>query len=76
MRPQDFDITNFRNDLYRSIGGFLRVYDVLKRGKTLEDTLFFEFRWGYFVWLHRSNKSSISFRSPHRFRKWSVDRQH
>lgn len=33
---QDFEITNFRNDVYRSIGGFLRVYDVLKRGKTLE----------------------------------------
>lgn len=20
-----------------------------------QDTLFFEFRWGYFVWLHRNN---------------------
>ena len=33
---QDFVLTSFRNDLYRSVGGFLRVYDVLKRGKTLE----------------------------------------
>lgn len=51
--PKDYRITSFRNDIYRSIGGFLRTHDVLKRGKRLSDRAFFEFKWGYFFWLHR-----------------------
>ena len=46
--PTSFDITAFRNDLYRSIGGYLRVYGVLKRGRTLEDRLFFRVSVGLF----------------------------
>lgn len=44
--PLDFALSSFRNDIYRSMGGFARVYEVLKRGKELDDMLFFEFRWG------------------------------
>jgi hypothetical protein len=36
-----FVLTAFRNDVYRSMGGFARVFDVLKRGKELDDRLFF-----------------------------------
>ena len=57
--PKDYRLTSFRNDIYRSIGGFLRAHDVLKRGKTLADRLFFEFRWGYFFWLHRDNEYDL-----------------
>jgi len=49
--PKTFAISAFRNDVYRSMGGFARVYGVLKRGKELDDRLFFEFRWGYMFWL-------------------------
>jgi hypothetical protein len=38
---QVFVLTAFRNDVYRSMGGFARVFDVLKRGKELDDRLFF-----------------------------------
>ena len=57
--PKDFALSSFRNDVYRSMGGFARVYDVLKRGKELEDLLFFEFRWGFFFWLHRNDSFSL-----------------
>lgn len=57
--PKDFTLSSFRNDVYRSMGGFARVYDVLKRGKELEDLLFFEFRWGFFFWLHRNDSFSL-----------------
>ncbi len=42
--PKVFVLSAFRNDVYRSMGGFARVFDVLKRGKELDDRLFFEFR--------------------------------
>ena len=51
--PEVWDISNFRNDVYRSLGGFMRVHKVLKRGVDLQSKLFFEFRWGYFFWLHQ-----------------------
>ena len=38
----------FRNDIFRSLGGFARKAKLLKRGKMLEEKLFFEFQWGYF----------------------------
>ncbi len=57
--PKDFTLSSFRNDVYRSMGGFARVYDVLKRGKELEDLLFFEFRWGFFFWLHRNDSFNL-----------------
>ena len=57
--PKDFTLSSFRNDVYRSMGGFARVYDVLKRGKELDDLLFFEFRWGFFFWLHRNDNFSL-----------------
>jgi hypothetical protein len=38
---QVFVLGAFRNDVYRSMGGFARVFDVLKRGKELDDRLFF-----------------------------------
>jgi hypothetical protein len=52
--PVDFSLSSFRNDIYRSMGGFARVYEVLKRGKELDDMLFFEFRWGFFFWCGRA----------------------
>jgi hypothetical protein len=39
--PKVFVLSAFRNDVYRSMGGFARVFDVLKRGKELDDRLFF-----------------------------------
>ena len=54
--PKNFELSSFRNDVFRSLGGFARKFGVLKRGKSLEDRLFFEFQWGYFFWLHRSDK--------------------
>ena len=39
------ELTAFRNDVFRSLGGFARLNGLLKRGKTLEDLLFFEFQW-------------------------------
>lgn len=48
--PKRVEIGEFRNDVFRSLGGYLRVHKVLKRGK---DRFFFEFRWGYFFWLNR-----------------------
>jgi len=62
--PKDFTLCSFRNDVYRSMGGFARVYDVLKRGKELEDLLFFEFRWGFFFWLHRNGARIALFPRP------------
>ena len=41
------------------MGGFARVYDVLKRGKELDDRLFFEFRWGFFFWIHRNDSFGL-----------------
>jgi hypothetical protein len=32
---------------------------LLKRGKTLEERLFFEFQWGYFFYLHRENPADL-----------------
>ena len=57
--PKTFSLSAFRNDVYRSMGGFARVFDVLKRGKELDDRLFFEFRWGYFFWIHRKGATTI-----------------
>ena len=57
--PTDFTLCSFRNDIFRSMGGFARVYEVLKRGKELDDMLFFEFRWGFFFWLHRNDTFSL-----------------
>merc|ERR1711884_46681 len=54
--PKRFHIRDFRNDIYRSIGGFARRFKLLKRGKSLDDRLFFEFRWGYFFWQNREYK--------------------
>ena len=54
-----FELSAFRNDVYRSMGGFARVYDVLKRGKELDDRLFFEFRWGFFFWIHRNDSFGL-----------------
>lgn len=53
--PLDFVLSSFRNDVFRSMGGFARVFGLLRRGKELDDTLFFEFRWGYLFWLHRND---------------------
>lgn len=53
--PQDLQLASFRNDVFRSAGGFARVFGALKRGKELSDMLFFEFRWGYLFWLHRND---------------------
>uniref|UniRef100_A0A7S3F356 ParB-like nuclease n=1 Tax=Prasinoderma singulare TaxID=676789 RepID=A0A7S3F356_9VIRI len=58
--PTGFDLRLYRNDLYRSMGGFCRKYGVLERGTTLEDRLFFEFRWGYLFWLNRNGPDSES----------------
>jgi len=57
--PKSFNLTAFRNDVYRSLGGFARRYKLLKRGKMLEDKLFFEFQWGYFFWLHRNDAYAL-----------------
>jgi hypothetical protein len=57
--PQNFELSSFRNDVFRSLGGFARKFGILKRGKSLEDRLFFEFQWGYFFWLHRSDKYGL-----------------
>ena len=64
--PVDFSLSSFRNDIYRSMGGFARVYEVLKRGKELDDMLFFEFRWGFFFWLHRNGAAAAAAPSPRR----------
>ena len=57
--PKVFVLSAFRNDVYRSMGGFARVFDVLKRGKELDDRLFFEFRWGFFFWIHRNDSFGL-----------------
>eukprot|EP00854_Cymbomonas_tetramitiformis_P004394 gene4394-5403_t len=57
LLPKTFHIQEFRNDVYRSMGGFARKH---------KDKLFFEFRWGYFFWLHRANE----------FELWGDDRNH
>lgn len=57
--PENFELSSFRNDVFRSLGGFARKFGVLKRGKSLEERLFFEFQWGYFFWLHRSDKYGL-----------------
>ena len=62
--PKTFNLSAFRNDVYRSMGGFARVFDVLKRGKELDDRLFFEFRWGYFFWIHRKGTRAPGARQP------------
>jgi hypothetical protein len=54
--PTTFAITAFHNDIYRSMGGFARVHRVLKRPKNLESRLFFEFKWGYFFYVHREDE--------------------
>mmetsp|Transcript_2115 Transcript_2115/g.13769 ORF Transcript_2115/g.13769 Transcript_2115/m.13769 type:complete len:298 (+) Transcript_2115:63-956(+) len=57
--PKEIDLEHFRNDIYRSLGGFARTHNILQRGKTLDERLFFEFRWGYFFWLHRNNEFGL-----------------
>lgn len=57
--PTSFDLTSFRNDIFRSLGGFCRKQKLLKRGKMLEEKLFFEFQWGYFFWLHRNDAYAL-----------------
>jgi hypothetical protein len=65
--PKNFALSAFRNDVYRSMGGFARVFDVLKRGKELDDRLFFEFRWGYFFWIHRKGATAVFYARQLRF---------
>eukprot|EP00899_Mesostigma_viride_P027407 jgi/Mesvir1/7851/Mv11786-RA.1 len=57
--PKSWCISAFRNDVYRSMGGFARQYKILARGEKLEDKLFFEFKWGYFIWLHRDDEFGL-----------------
>jgi len=57
--PTSFELTAFRNDIFRSLGGFARKAKLLKRGKMLEEKLFFEFQWGYFFWLHRNDEYAL-----------------
>jgi len=57
--PKSFELQAFRNDIFRSLGGFCRKAKLLKRGKMLEDKLFFEFQWGYFFWLHRNDAYAL-----------------
>ena len=33
--PKNFELSSFRNDVFRSLGGFARKFGVLKRGKSL-----------------------------------------
>jgi len=57
--PKSFELQAFRNDIFRSLGGFCRKGKLLKRGKMLEEKLFFEFQWGYFFWLHRNDAYAL-----------------
>jgi len=72
--PSGFDINGYHNDIYRSMGGFARVYNVLVRPKNLEARLFFEFKWGYFFYTHSEDAYGLwhdkrLFRSYERVRR-------
>lgn len=67
--PTTFAITAFHNDIYRSMGGFARVHRVLKRPKNLESRLFFEFKWGYFFYVHREDELGL-WHDKRLFRSW------
>jgi len=67
--PTTFDITAYHNDIYRSMGGFARVHRVLKRPKNLESRLFFEFKWGYFFYVHREDELGL-WHDKRLFRSW------
>lgn len=74
--PTSFDLRMFRNDVYRSMGGFARKYGVLERGSALEDKLFFEFRWGYLFWYNRHGPSDEEddklWRDERHYRMWNI----
>ena len=46
--PRSFHLDGFDNDVYRSLAGFAREHGLIKRGKTLDEKVFFEFHWAYF----------------------------
>ena len=51
------------------MGGFARVHRVLKRPKNLESRLFFEFKWGYFFYVHREDELGL-WHDKRLFRSW------
>eukprot|EP00241_Pyramimonas_parkeae_P002062 CAMPEP_0114253312 /NCGR_PEP_ID=MMETSP0058-20121206/16319_1 /TAXON_ID=36894 /ORGANISM="Pyramimonas parkeae, CCMP726" /LENGTH=490 /DNA_ID=CAMNT_0001367337 /DNA_START=270 /DNA_END=1742 /DNA_ORIENTATION=+ len=68
--PKTFAIQEFHNDIYRSMGGFARVHRVLKRPKSLEGRLFFEFKWGYFFFAHSEDQFDL-WSDKRLFRSWA-----
>jgi len=72
--PLTFNMTEYNNDVYRSMGGFARLNNVLKRPKNLQARLFFEFKWGYFFNVHQNDDLGL-WHDKRLFRSWCRAKQ-
>jgi len=72
--PLTFNMRDYHNDIYRSMGGFARLNNVLKRPSNLQARLFFEFKWGYFFYLHRNDDLGL-WHDKRLFRCWTRAKQ-